>query len=102
MAHNTRTPSMKTQMPLGGGGDLALFPTPLTRAHRGCHGSEALATPFIKFTDEISESASNVTLYVNYLCSSQIQWAHTVHTYVNATSLLHTSDLIENTETYDI
>jgi hypothetical protein len=38
----------------------SMSPTPLPRAQWGCHGSEAIATPFLNFTDEISERPSNI------------------------------------------
>jgi hypothetical protein len=47
---------------------ISLSSTPLTKAHWGCHGSKAMAIEVINFTDEIFESASNVTLCI-YLLS---------------------------------
>jgi hypothetical protein len=47
---------------------LALSPPP-QRTRLGFHGSEAMAIPFINFTDEISEQSSNVRLYVHILSS---------------------------------
>jgi hypothetical protein len=32
-----------------------------------CYGSESMAIPFINFTDETSERASDIALYVHFL-----------------------------------
>jgi hypothetical protein len=42
----------------------AVSRTPMARAHWGCHGNEVMPVPFIPFTDEVSDRASNVTLYL--------------------------------------
>lgn len=34
---------------------LEYLSAPLTRAHGGCHGSEAMTIPFINFANKISE-----------------------------------------------
>jgi hypothetical protein len=44
---------------------ILLSPNPLMIVYWDCHESEAMAIPFINFTYEISEYASNVTLYVH-------------------------------------
>lgn len=46
---------------------ILLSPNPLMIVYWDCHESEAMAIPVINFTYEISEHASNITLYICFV-----------------------------------